>query len=85
LGETPRLLVAAHPTRGVDVRGIAFIHRQLMAARETGAAILLVSAELDELLALADRLLVLFDGRIVAEVTTATPEQLGALMTGVAA
>jgi general nucleoside transport system ATP-binding protein len=85
LGETPRLLVAAHPTRGVDVRGIAFIHRQLIAAREAGAAILLVSAELDEVLALADRLLVLYDGRIVAEVTTATPEQLGALMTGVAA
>jgi simple sugar transport system ATP-binding protein len=84
LGETPRLLVAAHPTRGVDVRGIAFIHRQLTAARNAGAAILLVSAELDELLAMADRLLVLYDGRIVAEVTTATPEQLGALMTGVA-
>jgi simple sugar transport system ATP-binding protein len=85
LGQTPRLLVAAHPTRGVDVRGIAFIHRQLTEAREAGAAILLVSAELDELLALADRLLVLYDSRIVAELTTATPEQLGALMTGVAA
>jgi simple sugar transport system ATP-binding protein len=85
LSEPPRLLVAAHPTRGVDVRGIDFIHRQLVAARDAGAAILLVSAELDELLALADRLLVLFDGRIVAELTTATPDRLGALMTGMAA
>jgi simple sugar transport system ATP-binding protein len=85
LGETPRLLVAAHPTRGVDVRGIAFIHRQLVAARDAGAGILLVSSELDELLALADRLLVLYDGRMVAELTAATPEQLGALMTGMAA
>jgi general nucleoside transport system ATP-binding protein len=87
LGETPRLLIAAHPTRGVDVRGAAFIHRQLAAARDAGAAILLVSAELDELLALADRLLVLFDGRIVAELpaSAATPDRLGALMTGLAA
>jgi simple sugar transport system ATP-binding protein len=81
------LLIAAHPTRGVDVRGTAFIHRQLAAARHAGAAILLVSAELDELLALADRLLVLFDGRIVAELpaSAATPDRLGALMTGLAA
>jgi simple sugar transport system ATP-binding protein len=87
LGETPRLLVAAHPTRGVDVRGIAFIHRQLLAARAAGAGVLLVSSELDELLALADRLLVLFDGRIVAELPAraATPRRLGALMTGAAA
>jgi simple sugar transport system ATP-binding protein len=85
MGETPRLLVAVHPTRGVDVRGIAFIHAQLAAAREAGAAILLVSSELDELLALADRLLVVYDGRIVAERETATPDELGALMTGIAA
>lgn len=85
LGETPRVLVAAHPTRGVDVRGIAFIHERLAAAREAGAAILLISSELDELLKLADRLLVVYDGRIVAERTTATPDELGALMTGVAA
>ena len=85
LGETPRVLVAAHPTRGVDVRGIAFIHERLVAAREAGAAILLVSSELEELLALADRLLIVYDGRIVAERATATLDELGALMTGVAA
>jgi len=87
LHRPPRLLVAAHPTRGVDVRGIAFIHRQLAAARDGGAAVLLVSSELEELLALSDRLLVLFGGRVVAAVAPAeaTPERLGALMTGVAA
>jgi simple sugar transport system ATP-binding protein len=83
----PRLLIAAHPTRGVDLRGIAFIHQQLAAAREGGAAILLVSGELSELLDLADRVLVLFAGRIVADIAAAeaTPERLGALMTGLAA
>jgi simple sugar transport system ATP-binding protein len=79
--------VAAHPTRGVDVRGIAFIHEQLAAARAEGAGILLVSEELSELLELADRLLVMFEGRIAAELTPdqASPERLGLLMTGSAA
>jgi simple sugar transport system ATP-binding protein len=87
LSPVPRLLVAAHPTRGVDLRGIAFIHQQLAVAREAGTAVLLVSGELTELLDLADRVLVLFAGRIVADlpVEEATPERLGALMTGVAA
>lgn len=87
LRRIPRLLVAAHPARGVDVRGTAFIDAQLDAARASGAAILLVSEELSELIELADRLLVLFGGRIVAELEAgaATPERLGALMTGLSA
>lgn len=87
LHRPPTFLVASHPTRGVDVRGTAFVHAQIAAARDAGAAILLVSSELDELLALADRLLVLFDGRLVAELprAEATPQRLGALMTGLAA
>lgn len=85
--EAPTLLVASHPTRGVDVRGIAFIHQQLRAARMKGSAVLLVSEELTELTELCDRLLVMFEGRIVADLGTAdaTPERLGALMTGTAA
>ena len=87
LRTVPRVLVAAHPTRGVDVRGIAFIHEQLAGARAEGAGILLVSEELSELLELADRLLVMFEGRIAAELTPdqASPERLGLLMTGSAA
>jgi ABC-type uncharacterized transport system ATPase subunit len=85
--EVPAMLVAAHPTRGVDVRGTIFIHKQILAARDVGAGILLVSEELSELTALCDRLLVIFNGQIVADLPTdeATPERLGPLMTGVAA
>jgi len=84
--KTPALLLAAHPTRGVDVRGIAFIHEQLAQARKAGAAILLISEELSELIELSDRLLVIFEGRIVADLpaTDASPERLGLLMTGAA-
>lgn len=87
LHQIPRLLVAAHPTRGVDVRGIAFIHDQLRTVRAEGAGVLVISEELGELIELCDRLLVLFEGRIVADlpVRDATPERLGALMTGAAA
>ena len=84
--KTPRLLLASHPTRGVDVRGIAFIHEQLTQARAAGAATLLISEELSELIELSDRLLVIFEGRIVADLPAAqaTPERLGLLMTGAA-
>jgi simple sugar transport system ATP-binding protein len=61
----PRVVVAAYPTRGVDVRGIAFVHEQLRAIRDADGAVLLISEELDELLALSDRLVVLSEGRIV--------------------
>jgi general nucleoside transport system ATP-binding protein len=84
--KTPTLLLAAHPTRGVDVRGIAFIHEQLTRARSAGAATLLISEELSELIELSDRLLVIFEGRIVADLPAAeaTPDRLGLLMTGAA-
>jgi simple sugar transport system ATP-binding protein len=63
----PKMLIAAHPTRGVDVGAIEFIHGRIIRARDSGAAVLLISSELDELLALSDRILVLYEGRIVAE------------------
>ena len=76
--------MAAQPTRGVDVGSIEFIHAALIAARDAGAAVLLVSAELDELLAVSDRIMVMFRGRIVGEVepATATREEIGLLMAG---
>jgi len=84
--KTPTLLIAAHPTRGVDVRGISFIHEQLAQTRKSGAATLLISEELAELIELSDRLLVIFEGRIIADLATteATPERVGLLMTGAA-
>ena len=60
----PNVLVAAHPTRGVDIRGIAFVHEQLREVRAGGGSVLLVSEELDELLALSDRLIVLYEGKV---------------------
>jgi len=82
-----RVLLAAQPTRGVDVGAIEFIHAQLRAARAAGKAVLLVSADLPEVLALSDRIAVMYGGRIVAMVpgATATAEQLGSHMTGAAA
>lgn len=87
LSPPPRLLLAAQPTRGIDVRGSALIHRRLAALRDAGCAVLLVSSELDELMGLADRLLVLHRGRIAGELdpARATPEEVGLLMTGGAA
>jgi simple sugar transport system ATP-binding protein len=63
----PQILIAAQPTRGVDVGAIEFIHQCILRARDAGAGVLLVSSELDEILALSDRLLVMFAGRIAAE------------------
>ncbi len=67
LSREPGVLVCAHPTRGVDIGAIAHLHARLLALADDGAAILLLSAELDEILALADRVIVLFRGRVVAE------------------
>jgi len=82
-----RVLLAAQPTRGVDVGAIEFIHAQLREARASGKAILLVSADLTEVLALSDRIAVMYGGRIVAMVdgATASAEKLGPYMTGAAA
>ena len=80
----PKLLLVSQPTRGVDIGAIEFIHRKLVALRDAGCAVLLVSAELEEVTSLSDRLLVIHDGRIVGEVDpkVATTEQIGLLMTG---
>ncbi len=80
----PKLLLVAQPTRGVDIGAIEFIHRKLVELRDKGCAILLISAELEEVTALSDRLLVINHGRIVAEVDPklTTHEEIGLLMTG---
>ncbi len=79
-----KLLIAAQPTRGIDVGSIEFIHNQIVAQRDEGAAVLVVSAELDEVLGLADRVAVMFDGKIVAilPIEEATRERVGLLMAG---
>lgn len=79
-----KLLVAAQPTRGVDVGSIEFIHKQIVAQRDAGVGVLLVSAELDEIMALSDRILVMFKGALVgeAEGSVATREQIGLWMMG---
>ena len=80
----PKLLLVSQPTRGVDIGAIEFIHRKLIELRDKGRAILLISAELEEVKALADRLLVIREGKIVGEVDpkTATVDEIGLLMTG---
>jgi len=80
----PGVVIAAQPTRGVDVGAIEFLHARLLAERDRGAAILLLSLELDEIRALADRILVIAGGRFVGELDgdRATDEQLGLLMAG---
>ena len=79
----PRVLIAAQPTRGLDVGAIEFIHRRLIEERDAGRAILLVSLELDEIVSLSDRVLVLYEGRIVGEYgPDASDEELGIAMLG---
>ncbi|HWX40907.1 MAG TPA: ABC transporter ATP-binding protein [Blastocatellia bacterium] len=80
----PKLLLVAQPTRGVDIGAMEFIHRKLIGLRDGGAAILLVSAELDEVMSLGDRVIVIFEGRIVGEVDPkkTTQEAIGLMMTG---
>ncbi len=77
-------MIAVQPSRGLDIGATAFIHRQLLAQRERGAAVMLISTELDEVLALSDRILVLFKGRIVGDLARAdvTVERLATLMLG---
>ncbi len=78
------LLVCSQPTRGIDVGSIEYIHEQIMRKRQEGKAILIVSTELDEIFALSDRILVLFDGKVVAERKPAetTPAEIGLFMAG---
>jgi simple sugar transport system ATP-binding protein len=83
LDRNPKVLIAAQPTRGLDVGAIEFVHRRLIEERDEGRAILLVSLELEEVLSMCDRILVIFEGRIVGEFPpTATEEELGVAMTG---
>ena len=79
----PEVLIASQPTRGVDIGAIEFIHRRIIEQRDAGKAVLLVSAELDEIRSLSDRIAVMYEGKIVDIVSPeATEEQLGILMTG---
>jgi general nucleoside transport system ATP-binding protein len=83
IAANPRLLLAHQPTRGLDVGAIEFVHRRLVAERDKGRGILLVSLELDEVRSLADRILVIYEGAIVGEFRPdASEEELGVAMTG---
>jgi simple sugar transport system ATP-binding protein len=81
---SPNVLIAVQPTRGLDVGAIEYIHRQIIAARDAGRAVLLVSLELDEVMGLSDRIMVIHDGEMVAEVDAkyATAQELGLYMSG---
>jgi simple sugar transport system ATP-binding protein len=80
----PRVLVIASPTRGLDVAAIETVHRYLRDAASEGVGVLLISEDLDEILALADRIAVIYEGAIVGELdaTSATVEEIGLLMAG---
>jgi general nucleoside transport system ATP-binding protein len=80
----PKLLIAAHPTRGLDIGATEFVWQELVTARDAGVAVLLISSNLEEILALADRVGVIHDGRIVAQFagSEATMSELGLYMTG---
>ena len=82
----PDLLLVGQPTRGVDIGAIEFIHKQIVALRDQGKAILLVSVELDEIMSLSDRIAVMFDGKIMGErlPEKTNVKELGLLMAGVA-
>ena len=84
-GRGVKLVIAAQPTRGLDVGSIEYIHRRIVEQRNAGAAVLIVSTELDEVLALGDRVAVMYEGRIVGilEAKSATRERVGLLMGGI--
>jgi len=84
LSEKPEVLIAVQPTRGLDVGAIEYIHKQLIAARDEGKAVLLVSLELDEVMNVSDRILVMYEGEIVADVLAkeTTVQELGLYMAG---
>ena len=82
LSRDPKVIIAAQPTRGVDIGAIEYIHNLLLNMRDQNKGILLISAELDELMALSDRILVMYEGEIIAEDSTFKEEELGLLMAG---
>ena len=81
----PRIMLVGQPTRGVDIGAIEFIHKRIVAERDAGKAVLLVSVELDEIFALSDRIIVLCGGRVTGErlPQETNPQDLGLLMAGV--
>jgi simple sugar transport system ATP-binding protein len=84
MDQNPDLLLVGQPTRGVDIGAIEFIHKRLIAMRDQGNAVLLVSVELDEIMSLADRIIVMFEGNIVGQLTQdeADERKLGLMMAG---
>ena len=84
IDKEPQLLIAVQPTRGLDVGAIEYIHKQIVAQRDAGKAVLLVSLELDEVMALSDRILVMYEGELVGQLNpkTTTVEELGLYMAG---
>jgi simple sugar transport system ATP-binding protein len=84
LSRDPELLLAVQPTRGLDVGAIEYMHRQIVSARDRGCAVLVVSFELSEVMRLADRILVMYEGEIVANVkpSEVTENELGLYMAG---
>jgi simple sugar transport system ATP-binding protein len=85
ISRNPRVILAAQPTRGLDIGATEYVREQLLEQRRQGAAILLISEDLDEILALSDRIAVIYEGQIMDIVPRddATPEKLGLLMAGV--
>ncbi|MCD8008522.1 MAG: ATP-binding cassette domain-containing protein, partial [Clostridiales bacterium] len=84
IDKNPELLVAVQPTRGLDVGAIEYIHKQIVATRDAGKGVLLISLELDEVMSLSDRILVMYEGEIVGELNpkTTTVEEMGLYMAG---
>ena len=84
IDKDPQLLIAVQPTRGLDVGAIEFVHKQIVAQRDAGKAVLLVSLELDEVMTVSDRILVMYEGRIVGQLDPkkTTVEELGLYMAG---
>ena len=85
ISRNPRAIIAAQPTRGLDIGATEYVRQQLLEQRKQGAAIMLISEDLDEILALSDRIAVLYEGQVMDIVprANATPEKLGLLMAGV--
>jgi simple sugar transport system ATP-binding protein len=86
MSQNSKIIIASQPTRGIDIGSIEFIHNQLLAARDSGVGVLLVSAELDEILSIADRIAVMYGGKIVAILGAENVDrtQIGRLMAGAA-
>ena len=85
LNKDPKVLLVGQPTRGVDIGAIEFVHQRIIDMRDKGVAVLLVSVELDEILSLADRIVVMFNGELVGEKVNenVTDREIGLLMAGI--